>query len=48
MGKTSDGINSLVPAELKLFFHFESDPELYSVVHSCHYRNEKAMVLSII
>ena len=36
----------LVPAELQLFFKFESDTTIYSVIHSCHYRNEKASVLS--
>ena len=37
----------LVPAELQLFFKFESDATIYSVIHSCHYKNEIASVLSV-
>ena len=37
----------LVPAELQLFFKFETDPTIYSVIHSCHYKNEQASVLSV-
>jgi len=36
----------LVPAEIQIFFQFEDDPTMYSLVHSCHYRHEKSSVLS--
>lgn len=38
----------LVPAELQMFFQFESNLSvLYSIIHSCQYKNEKASVLSV-
>jgi hypothetical protein len=40
--------SQLVPAEIQMFFKFESKPPIYSVVHLCHYRNDKSSVLSII
>ena len=40
--------DTLVPAEIKMFFQFESESTLYSIIHSCHYRNEKMSVLSVI
>ena len=35
-----------VPAEIKVFFQFEGESTIYCLVHSCHYKNEKSLVLS--
>ena len=38
----------LVPAQLRLFFSFDTESTIYCLIHSCHYRNEKLSVLSSI
>ena len=40
-GAIQEDIIALVPAQLLLFFRFESDSTLYALVHSCHYRYKK-------
>ena len=31
-----EGAKSLIPAEVRMFFRFESDNKHYAVIHSCH------------
>lgn len=38
--------STLIPAELKMFFKFETETKYYAVIHSCHERCSKHSVLS--
>ena len=41
-----DSSNYLIPAELKLFFCFESKQQMFAIVHSCHTKFKSLSVLS--
>ena len=37
----------LIPSELRLFFKFEQEKELYCIVHSCEYTSNQNSILSV-
>ncbi|HEY9301929.1 MAG TPA: hypothetical protein VIQ31_37300 [Phormidium sp.] len=41
-----DGLEHLIPAQLKMFFHFDNESQKYAVIHSCHEKFKKHSVLS--